>query len=100
VSFIAGYGHYITNAQIIISFATAFYFMRSYTFEVSKAKENGKTLEYFFFITLVANSSSVVFTITMTDFWPQGDDPRIVWLGGFVILFLFSLYLTRKKGRK
>ena len=50
---------WIVNVQIIITIATAFYFMTSYNKELENLKSGGTNLKYLFFVVLFANSVAV-----------------------------------------
>ena len=92
MSVIAGYEHYIENAQLIIALLTAIFFIHVYNKEATELASSGYSMKYLFFMVLFCNSFAVFvekFLILTNN--TEGTPPEVIWLFSFVLLILLSI---------
>ena len=87
---------WIWKAQIIITIATAYYFMISYDKELNKLKSGGATSKYLFFVILFSNSVAV--GSDNVNALLYNEEPNLlVWLCVFTLVcFLVILHKSRQ----
>ena len=97
MSVIAGYEHYIENAQLIFALATALYFVSVYNKEASELQSSGYSMKYLFFVVLFCNSFAMAIEkfLVLTNN-TEGAAPKAIWLGCFVCFFLMGIWIPRR----
>ena len=92
---IEGYEQYLEKAQLLISIATALYFLICYHKEGERIQVNGYTLKYIFFVVLFSNACAVAYERTMFLIGETSGPDYRLWLIVFSFIFLISIFIPR-----